>query len=219
MTTSSKIKLAIIGAGELGKLVAHHALKSSQFKVVGFYDNFPKKDNFENLPVFGKIEKIIDDYNSGLFDKLFIAIGYNQMKSRSQLFLKFKGIISFANIIHSSSFVDDSCKLGEGIFILPGCTLDFGVELEDNILLNTGVTIAHHTKIKSHTFVSPGATMAGLITINECCFIGINSTIIDGINVGTGSIIGGGAVVIKDTEKNSVSVGVPSKTIKFHNNL
>ena len=207
------MKLAIVGAGELGKLVAHHAINDSKFEVVGYYDDFKKEDNFNGFPVLGKINDAFSDFNSRGFDNIFIAIGYAQMAARELWYKKFKAKIPLANIIHVSSYIDFSCKIGEGVFILPGCTLDFGVEVADNVLLNTGVTIAHHTKIGTNTFVAPAVQMAGLITIGENCFIGIGSTIKDCIRIGKNSIIGAGAVVVKNTSENSTSIGVPAREI------
>lgn len=207
------MKLAIIGAGELGKLVAHHAIHDSRFEVAGYYDDFKKETIFNGFPILGKITNAFSDFDANVFDKIFIAIGYSQMNARESCYKSLKTKIPLANIIHTSSYVDFSCKIGEGVFILPGCTLDFEVQIADNVLLNTGVTIAHHTKIGANTFVAPSVQMAGLIDIQENCFIGIGATIKDCICIGKNSIIGAGAVVIKNTTQFSTSIGVPAKEI------
>jgi len=49
------------------------------------------------------------------------------------------------------------------------------------------------------------------ITDTKYSVIGLGSTIVDTIRIGEGSIIGAGAVVVKDTERKSVSIGVPAK--------
>src|SRR6476660_8408793 len=132
------MRLAILGAGELGKLIAHHAQTDSGFEVIGFYDDFIIETSFNSFPVLGNSSRILTDFGNGKFDRLFIGIGYSHMNSRAKYLSTFKGKIPFANIIHSSSYIDASCKLGEGIFILPRVTLDFGVEIRDNVLINTG---------------------------------------------------------------------------------
>ena len=38
-----KKRLAIIGSGDLGLLIAHHASQSGEFIVVGFYNDFLEK--------------------------------------------------------------------------------------------------------------------------------------------------------------------------------
>jgi sugar O-acyltransferase (sialic acid O-acetyltransferase NeuD family) len=211
------MKLAIIGAGELGKLIAHHAVNDSGYELAGYYDDFVTNETFNGSPVLGKCDKIFSDHKQGIFDELMIGIGYDHMKPRSNYFEKFYPAIPFANIIHSSAYIDPSCSLGKGIFILPGTVLDFEVIIGNNVLINTGGIIAHHSKVLNHTFIAPAVQVAGLVTIHECCFIGIGATIIDCINIAKGSVIGAGSVVIKNTETNSVSVGVPAKFIKYQN--
>lgn len=204
-------KLAIIGSSLLGKLIAYHA--ENDFEVVGYYDDFTNGEN-----ILGKTENILKDFENKKFDYLIIGIGYVQMKARVELFNRYKNKIPFANVIHSSSYIDKSVKLGEGLFILPGCTIDMECELGDNVLCNTGCTIAHHTKINSHCFLGPSVSIAGLVNVNLACFIGVGSTLKDSITIGQYSIIGAGSVVIKDVEERTVSVGVPAKVIKKNTN-
>jgi len=208
------MRIAIIGAGELGKAAAYHAITDSRYEIAGFYDDFNLADDFDGCPILGKPAAITTDLKKGMFDKIFIAIGYSQMAARTKYYQQLKGKVPMANIIHSSSYIDPSCKIGEGVFVFPGCTLDFEVQLGDNVLLNTGVTIAHHSRVEANSFFGPGVTVAGLVNIGESCFIGVGSTILDCLTIKANSTIGGGAVVIKDTNENSVSVGVPAKEIK-----
>jgi len=210
------MRIAIIGAAELGRLIASHAYHDSHYEVVGFYDDFKDVSSYFNFPVLGKTDKVITDYQNNLFDAIMIGIGYDKMNARSSIFNQLKGKIPFANIIHSSSYVDKSCDLGEGIFILPGVIVDLDVKLEDNVLINTGTIIAHHTKIGKHSFLAPGVHIAGLVNVGEECFIGIGAIIKDCITLNNRSVIGAGSLVLSDTEANSISVGAPAKFLKYN---
>jgi UDP-perosamine 4-acetyltransferase len=68
-----------------------------------------------------------------------------------------------------------------------------------------------------NTFIGPGAHVAGLVNIGNSCFIGIGSTLKDCIIIGNNSVIGAGTVVLKDIPENSVSIGVPSRVVKYNN--
>jgi carbonic anhydrase/acetyltransferase-like protein (isoleucine patch superfamily) len=50
--------------------------------------------------------------------------------------------------------------------------------------------------------------------IERGCLIGIGATVLDGVRVGTGSIIGAGAVVTKDVPPRSLVVGIPGKVVR-----
>lgn len=50
--------------------------------------------------------------------------------------------------------------------------------------------------------------------VEQGCLIGIGAIILDGVRVGTGSIIGAGAVVTKDVPPRSLVVGIPGKVVR-----
>lgn len=50
--------------------------------------------------------------------------------------------------------------------------------------------------------------------IERGCLVGIGAVVMDGVRVGTGSIIGAGAVVTKDVPPLSLVVGVPAKRLR-----
>jgi acetyltransferase-like isoleucine patch superfamily enzyme len=57
----------------------------------------------------------------------------------------------------------------------------------------------------SHVVVSGG------VSIEDQCFIGVNATIRDHISIGVGTIIGAGALVMKDTDPFSVYAPVSTQ--------
>lgn len=206
-------KLAIVGAGDLGLLIAHHS-KDSNYDLVGFFDDTKEGETIHGVKLLGGLDKIQKSYEGKLFDELIIAIGYKHMDFRALQFNRFQGAIPFAKIVHSSSYVDTSVTIGEGSVILPGCTLDHNVIIGSNVLLNTGCTVAHDSEVLNHSFLSPGVTMAGFITVGAKCNIGINSTIIDNIKVCDKVQTGGGAVVVADINEPGLYIGIPAKRIK-----
>ncbi len=208
-------KLAIIGSGDLGQLIAYHASIDSGMQIAGFFNDFLETgENVNGIPVLGGLDDVSYLYNKGLFDCLMIGIGYKHFSFRKGSFDRFKDEIPFANIIHSTCFVDESCILGEGIFMLPGSTLDFNVCIGDNVLLNTSCTIAHDSSVGNHSFLSPRVAMAGFIEVGECCNLGINCTIIDNITIVDNCQLGGGAVVINNINKPGLYVGSPARFIR-----
>jgi acetyltransferase-like isoleucine patch superfamily enzyme len=56
-------------------------------------------------------------------------------------------------------------------------------------------------------------TMGGS-RLEDDCWIGANCTVLGGVTVGRGSVIGAGAVVVRDLPSFSVSVGVPARVIR-----
>lgn len=208
-------KLAIVGSGDLGQLIAHHAEQSGEFLISGFFDDYKSPGEIVGKhAVLGGTADILSLYGSGNFDEIIIGIGYRHFELRKKLFLELKEKIHFANVIHQSAIIDPSCKLGVGIVVLPGCVLDMNVELADNVLLNTGCIIAHDSKVMAHSFLSPAVVMAGFSRIGESCNIGINTTIIDNVRIADHIQTGGATVVIKNLEEAGLYVGSPARKVR-----
>ena len=209
------IKVAIIGAGDLGKQVLNYIKLSATHTAVGFFDDYKKKgDSFSGSLILGGLNEIESVYAENKFDQLFIAIGYKHLSFKKELFLKFKNKIPFATIIHPSCIVDSSVKIGEGCIIYAGTVLDLNVKIGENVLVNLNTTIAHDSIVNAHSFISPSVSIAGFVNIGEKNIIGINTTIIDNIVTTKDVQTGGGAVVIKNIETSGLYVGNPVKKIR-----
>lgn len=208
-------RLAVIGSGDLGQQIACHATNDKQFNVVGFFDDFAEKDSIVNgFKILGNISEIEQYFDYAFFDEIIIGIGYKHLSYREKLFNKLKDKIKFATLIHSSCYIDTSCKIENGVCIFPGSVLDYNVEIKENVLINVGSTIAHDSKIESHTFLSPRVAIAGFVSVGKRCFLGISTTIINNISIVDDVQTGGGTVVIKNITEQGLYVGNPSRFIK-----
>ncbi|MBE9468635.1 MAG: acetyltransferase [Bacteroidetes bacterium] len=206
--------LAIIGSGDLGQLIAHHAINDNHFEDIVFFDDF--KTNSENMPygeIIGKTSDILKAFEGNVFDELIIGIGYKHFDARQNFFELYNSKIPFATIIHTSCYLDSTVKIGKGSFILPGCVFDKDVVIGNNIVCNISVSLSHDSEIQNHSFLGPNVSIAGFVTVKSRCMIGINSTIIDNITIADDIVIGGGAVVTKNLIQKGLYVGVPANIV------
>lgn len=208
-------RLAIIGSGDLGQQLANLAENDQQFQVVGFYDDFKLAGDLAgDYKIMGKLNHVLSQFKEGLFDEVLIAIGYNHMHFRKEVYDSLKGRVPFAKLIHSTCIVSTSSKIKEGVVIYPGSIIDQNVTISENVLINLGCCISHDTILGGHSFFAPRVAIGGFSIIGESCVVGINSTIIDNIKICNNTQIGAGAVVIKNIQENGVYVGNPSKYIR-----
>jgi sugar O-acyltransferase (sialic acid O-acetyltransferase NeuD family) len=208
-------RLAVIGSGDLGQLIAHHTIQDGHYELAGFFDDFCAVGTLVGLgSVLGGSADVLSLFHAGRFDVLMIGIGYKHSAVRRTLFQRYQGQVPFGRVVHSSSVVDASCQLGDGIFLLPGCVLDRNVVIGDNVLLNTACTIAHDSSVAAHTFLSPRVAVAGFVRIEEYCNIGINTIIIDNLTIGPNIQTGGGTVVVKSLTEPGLYVGSPARFVR-----
>lgn len=121
--------------------------------------------------------------------------------------------------VHDSVFLPwiQYLSLGSNISIHPLCYID----AQGGISIGNDVSIAHNVSILSfeHDFsdtskpIKDAPCIGRKIIIEDDVWIGAGVRILGGVTIGTGSIIGAGAVVTKDIAPMSVAVGVPARTI------
>lgn len=205
-------RLAIIGAGDLGMQIAHHASVDGHYEVAGFFDD-TKSGQINGSPVLGKLDDVIEKHKEGLFDCLMIGIGYNHLKFKGQLFDRLKTSVPFGTIIHSHAYIDKSAQIGAGVLILPGCVVDKNAIIADNVLLNLHVTISHDCIVGPHSFLAPKVAIAGFCTLGKRCFLGIGTTVIDNLTIADDVHTGGGSLVIRDIPEGGKYVGSPVRPV------
>lgn len=112
----------------------------------------------------------------------------------------------------------DNMRIGDNVSIHPFSYIDAygGIEIGND------VSIAHNVTLMSfnHEFselkipIKEQPLDRRPIKIEDNCWIGAKVTILGNTNIGTGSVVGAGAVVTKNVKTNSVVAGVPAKIIK-----
>ena len=85
------------------------------------------------------------------------------------------------------------------------------VHIGDFVFLNMESMICHDGIVGDFSTLAPRATMAGNVKVGAGCYLGISSTCIQGIELGDGVTVGGGAMVVKDIPAGLTVVGVPAK--------
>lgn len=206
--------LAILGAGELGKQIAHLVISDNIFQHVVFFDDFETVNLEIKYPVLGNFTDVKNAFKDRLFDEAVIAIGYKFLSKKKDVYLGLAPFVPFATIIHSTCWVDSSVKIGDGTVLYPCCCIDKGVVISSNTILNLGVTISHDSVIGSSCFLAPSVVLSGFVQIGECNFIGANSTIIDSIKMKNNVFLGAGSLVLKDIIEEGKYVGNPLRKIK-----
>lgn len=208
-------RLAILGASDLGQLLAHHAITDGHFELAGFFDDYRTPGELVGLGrVLGGLEDVTRLHASGAFDVLLTGIGYKHFGVRRAVFERFSATVPFARLVHSSCYVDPSAVIGAGAVLLPGCVVDRQSHIGENALLNTGCVVAHDSAIGAHGFLGPAVRIAGLVRTDPCVFLGIGTTVIDNITIASGVRTGGGTVVTKHLSDPGLYVGAPARLVR-----
>ena len=113
---------------------------------------------------------------------------------------------------------DGYIVVGERVYLGTGTTMfgHKGLEIGDDTLIAQNVTLTPY----SHIFNDPTRNIFGQgvhsrkVTIGRDCYIGMRVAILYSGDIGEGSIVGAGSVVVKPIPPYSLAVGCPAKVIK-----
>ena len=113
---------------------------------------------------------------------------------------------------------DGYIVVGERVYLGTGTTMfgHKGLEIGDDTLIAQNVTLTPY----SHIFDDPTRNIFGQgghsrkVTIGRDCYIGMRVAILYSGDIGEGSIVGAGSVVVKPIPPYSLAVGCPAKVIK-----
>lgn len=203
----------IIGAGTYGEAM-HELATLNGYEIKAYYDEDEAKLNklVMGIEVVGKFSELGE---TDIKNKQYIvAIGANKVRNKIMTKINELGGIT-PTLIHPTAIVSESAKIGKGVYIQANAYIWTKVNISDYCIISPNVVIAHHSSLGKACLVSTLTGVGASITIKDNVFIGMGSTIVTGMTlVGENSIIGAGAVVLKNVEKNSVYAGVPAKKIR-----
>ncbi|NER18911.1 acyltransferase [Spongiivirga citrea] len=117
--------------------------------------------------------------------------------------------------------VGEGLTIGNNVGINHHCFIGVRGEIVigDNVIFGPRVTVLsenHNFNLTDVPIKEQGETRYKTV-IEDDVWIGANVIIMPGVTIKSGSIVGSGAVVTKDTQKDSVVVGVPAKIVKKRN--
>ena len=124
--------------------------------------------------------------------------------------------------IMPDSVIGEGCNLGQNVVVSPKVVLGNNVKVQNNVSIYTGVIC------EDDVFLGPSMVFTNIINprsgvvrrdqyeqtlVRKGATIGANATIVCGIEIGSYSFIGAGAVVIHDVPPYALIVGNPARQI------
>jgi sugar O-acyltransferase (sialic acid O-acetyltransferase NeuD family) len=210
--------LIIIGASGFGREVAWLVERINKvdptWTLLGFIDDNEslQGETVNQYPVLGRTEDVVR------FPDAYFVCAVGASKIRERIIERVKAYnpsIRFGTVIDPSVEMSDLVTIGEGTIICAHTIITVNIRIGSHVIINLDCTIGHDAILHDFVTLYPSVNVSGITEIGRCSELGTGMQIIQGKTVGDYSIVGAGAVVVKDIPSRCTAVGSPAKPIKF----
>ena len=210
--------VVIIGASGFGRevlwLIERINDKSEdKWNILGFIDDDEtlQGKSINGYDVIGTLDSI-----NQFADSYFVCAVGNS-KTRKKIIERIQTIndrIKFCTLIDPDVTISNLVEVGEGTIICAGSIVTVNISIGKHCIVNLDCTIGHDAVISDFVTMYPSVNVSGAVNIGELCELGTGTQIIQGISVCSNTIIGAGAVIVKNINESGTYVGTPAKKIK-----
>ena len=210
--------VVIFGAGDIARLAHHYFTHDSEHEVVAFTVDreFRTADEFLGLPLVD-FEDVRSRFDPGAYS-MFVAVSYARMnKVRAEKYRQAKDLgYTLVSYVSSKCTWLAQTPPGDNCFILEDNTIQPFVTIGSNVTLWSGNHIGHDSVVEDHCFISSHVVVSGHVTVGAYSFIGVNATLKNSITIAPQTLVGAGAIIMKNTVAKGVYI--PQRAELFKKN-
>lgn len=202
------MRVAIIGAGGHGRVVADCAMAQGGLELAGFIDQAMERAGTTQMGVAVHCPPV-DAPGIGA-QGVLLGVGDNRRRLAILAHSRMANL-ALPVVVHPRAWISPHAHLGDGTVVMANATVQTNCRIGAAVIINTNASVDHDCELADGVHVSPGAHLAGNVTVGECSHIGLGASIIQGIRIGRDCLIAAGAVVIRDVPDGVRAAGVPAQ--------
>lgn len=212
-------KLIIIGGYGNGTVVQSTVEDINKvtptWEIIGFL-NDRETNHINGKPVLGPIteevvEKYLEDPDTYFFYTLIsVKLNFKFLSKLHDLKIPTE---RFATIVHPTAVVSQFAQLGHGVCIQPLVSVGPNVKVGNHVQIFAQSLLGHNATLEDYTYVANNACIGASVHLHEGAYLGTNATTLEGVQLGPWSLVGIGAVVLKDVPEYTKVVGNPARPI------
>ena len=206
--------LVIVGAGEFGREL-YWTIQGSrgyrtEFEVKGFIDDDDSEEKLSKLsaPFLGKINDYVIEQ-----DDVFTCAIANPIPREIVIGRMIERHAEFINIIHSSSIIHGTVKLGKGVIISPFTCISDSSVIGDYFVLNGLSCIGHDCVVGDFTCIMSHCDITGHTHIGRKVFMGGGARTVPEAKIEDEAYVGAGSVILRKVKAGKKVFGNPAKEI------
>lgn len=210
--------IILFGTSILSEMIAREAASSADFCIAAFTVDaaYRTGDTFLGRPLVD-FERMTAAYPPADFDLLLCFSGRYAMRRRAELYDRIKSAgYTLRNFISPLADCASDLILGDNNIILAHSHIGLHGRMGDNNLIRQHVYLGHNFQLGDHIFIAPGTTIGGFCQIGSLSYLALGVTVNSRVRISPESLIGSGALVLRDTEPFSKNIGSPARAVAYH---
>jgi len=218
MTAAAGGSLVVIGSGGFGRetVEAVRALNAAgaRWRLAGYLDDDPARHGtvIDGVPVLGGTGELSTMPDASVV----VCTGRpGNYVSRPRIVERL-GLPPerYATIIHPSASVSSTSRVGPGSVLLAQTVLTAAVTVGSHVAIMPHVTLTHDDVIGDFATLASGVRLGGGVHVGWCAYVGAGALVREHRSIGSGALVGMGAVVTRDIPPHEVWAGVPARHIR-----
>ena len=193
-------KIIVFGAGEFADIVYYYFTHDTDIEVAAFTvePSYIGEESFNGLPVipFDEAERRYPPSEYGMF----VAIGYrnvNRDRAAKVAAAHAKGY-QLASYLSTKASVPSGLTYGPNTFVMEHAVIEPYVQIGRDVIIWGSSKIGYRSRISDHCWITC-AVLGAAVELGDHAFIGLDAMVASYVSVGTGTVVGAGATILKDT--------------------
>ena len=209
-------KLAILGTGGYGLVVADAVLAMGGYELIGFVSGSDDRAVLGIAPFLGDDSDFVELVTTRRVASVVVAVGDNAVRKTvvERLRDSLPEWVGFPPIVHPMASIGIKASIGDGSVVLAGAVVGPGASVGECCIVNTRASLDHHGVLRDYASLAPGVTAGGDVSIGEGSAVSIGATVLHGRSIGSWSVVGAGATVIEDVPDGVVAYGTPARVVR-----
>ncbi|NPV85251.1 MAG: acetyltransferase [Anaerolineae bacterium] len=210
------MNIVVVGSSGHAKVVIDIIEREGQYTIAGLLDDFrPVGEEAFGYKILGKVADLAALVEGYRLEGGTIAVGDNWKRAKiAQTMLLALPGFSFITAIHPSAQIARGVHVGRGTVIMAGVVVNSDSQIGNFCILNTRSSLDHDCVMEDFSSLAPGATTGGNVHIGAFSAISLGANILQGRCIGSHTVIGAGALVVRDIPDHSLAYGVPARVIR-----
>jgi sugar O-acyltransferase (sialic acid O-acetyltransferase NeuD family) len=207
--------LIIIGARGYGRVVFNLAISctgyKSEYQVKGFLDD--KSDALDGFDGYPSIIDTVENYQIQEDDVFICALGEVANKKKYVQFVLDKGG-NFISLIHPLVKINQNSKIGKGCMIFSNVIIGCDAKVDDFATIQAYAILGHDSYIGKYCYIDSFVSLGGYVYVENEATIYPSAVVHPRKKIGTGSVVGAGAIVIRNVKNYKTVYGNPAIILK-----